>query len=169
MSTAFSLLVQVQSSQDYDTSSASNYDWTGTYPQPRSCREDGAAKFDCKYFSCSCACNITENVCDYNRCCDLDCSDNAISRFEALDACSFEGNATDSYPVRYSSLDLERVNPRGSDLGCEPTAQEAVGSVSCVEVKNAVHKGLYYTTVDLQDSAIFTTSNGQKDYDYSID
>jgi len=157
VSSAFPLLVQVQSSQYYDTSSASNYHWTGTYPESCACREDGATKFNCEYFSCSCACNVTENVSDYNCCCDPDCSDNTISRFEALDACSFEGNAADSYPVRYSSLDLERVNPRGSELGCRPTAQEAVGSVLCVELKNAVHKGFYYATVDLQDSAMFTT------------
>ncbi len=169
MFSAFLLLVQVQSSQYYDTSSASTYHWTRTYPQSCACREDGATKFNCKYFSCSCACDVTANVCDYNCCCDPDCSDNAISRFEALDACSFEGNAADSYPVCYSSLDLERVNPRGSELGGQSTAQEAVGSALCVEVKNTAHKGFYYTTVDLQDSAIFTTSNGQKDYDYSID
>lgn len=166
---ALLLLVQVRSSQYYDTSTGGSYEWSRAYPQSCACREDGATRYNCKYFGCSCACDVTANVCDYNCCCDPDCSDSAISRFESLGACSFEGNSASSYPVCYSSLDLERVNPRGSELGGQSTAQEAVGRALCVEVKNTAHKGFYYTTVELQDSAIFTTSNGQKDFDYSID
>ncbi len=60
-----------------DTSDA--YQWTNQYPQSCTCIETGVSPSDCKLFQCKCACDVTAGKCDYNCCCDPDCTSDQVN------------------------------------------------------------------------------------------
>ena len=74
---------------------------------------------------------MTAAICDYNCCCDPDCSSSQKSRFDTLDVCSFEGAEPDETEYCYSSRDLYAVNPR-SPMGGDRVITSAVGDALCV-------------------------------------
>lgn len=127
--------------------------------------EGGVSSSNCDYFQCVCACDLTAAMCDYNCCCDPDCSSAEISRFEDNNACAFEGYSLATQELCYSSTQLYKVNP-ASPLSGTPTSKQALGEALCVEKVNAASGGYYYTDTAVQSSTIFTESAGQKDYDY---
>ena len=48
------------------------------YPQSCTCVVSGALKKTCELFKCTCTCDLTAQVCDFNCCCDPDCSDDQV-------------------------------------------------------------------------------------------
>lgn len=45
-----------------------------SYPQSCECSENGVLPTNCELFKCKCTCDITAGSCDYNCCCDPDCT-----------------------------------------------------------------------------------------------
>ena len=50
-----------------------------SFPQSCSCMENDVTKNSCNYFHCTCTSDITAGKCDYNSCCDPDCSADQVS------------------------------------------------------------------------------------------
>ena len=48
------------------------------YPQSCSCAENGVRRNACNLFKCNCLCDITAGKCDFNCCCDPDCSTDQV-------------------------------------------------------------------------------------------
>lgn len=119
----------------------------------------------CQLFQCNCICDVTAGQCDYNCCCDPDCSADQISRFTALNACSTETYSPSNVQQCYSSLQLQSVNPR-TPMGGNPTARVAVGDALCVVQQNNVQERFYYQDIALQPASVFSTAQGTKDYSY---
>ena len=129
--------------------------------------EDGVTDADCDLFQCQCGCDLTAGRCDYNCCCDPDCSEAQKSRFSDQ-GCAYEGYADKTVPLCYNSLELYAVNPR-SPLSGEDTASLAVGDALCIEKYNYATSGDYYSETATQSADIFTSSGGQRDYSYGDD
>ena len=55
------------------------YTWGYSYPQSCQCTETGVALTECTMFKCGCVCDVTAGKCDYNCCCDPDCSSDQVS------------------------------------------------------------------------------------------
>lgn len=124
---------------------------------------------NCDLFQCTCACDLQAGVCDYNCCCDPDCSTAQKSRFgSSSGGCDAEGYVDTTTPLCYNSLELYSVNPR-TPLSGEPTSRQAVGDALCIEKYNFATAGDYYSDVDTQSSDIFTTTYATKDYSYGDD
>lgn len=147
------------------TPSTDAYEWPRSYPQSCQCKEDGVTIKTCSIWQCTCACDLQAAICDYNCCCDPDCSDSQVNRFSDLDACLPEGYGSDTTQYCYSSLQLQRINPR-TPLSGQATSMNAVGSALCVEKKNTPSKAEYYTDTDTTDYSVFSTDSGKKDYYY---
>lgn len=49
------------------------------YPQSCSCAKDGVRRDNCDLFKCNCLCDVTAGKCDFNCCCDPDCSADQVS------------------------------------------------------------------------------------------
>ena len=141
------------------------YTWDYNYPQACSCKETGVPLSQCSLYKCDCICDVTAGKCDYNCCCDPDCSDAQISRFSDAGGCSVAGvAATTEYC--YDSTHLAKINPR-STLSGQPTSISAVSNALCVSKKNIASANEYYTDTSVEDSTVvFKTSSGTKDYDY---
>eukprot|EP01035_Chromulina_nebulosa_P017563 gene17563-23129_t len=160
-----SIICKLYSSSYYSIDTSEIYKWKGAYPQSCICKENGATLATCSLFECTCLCDLTAAVCDYNCCCDPDCSSYQIARFKTLDVCSTEGIEGDTTTLCYSSSDLTKINPR-VPLSGENTATQAVSEALCVVKTNYAFKNDYYTNIGLQSEAIFNTNNGQKTYSY---
>lgn len=153
----------------YSIDSTQVYSYSNGYPAACSCMEDGVTDANCDVFQCTCACDIQAGVCDYNCCCDPDCSSAQQSRFADTSAgCDAEGYVDTTTPLCYNSLELYAVNPR-TPLSGEPTSRQAVGDALCIEKYNFATAGDYYTDVDTQSSDIFTSTYATKDYNYGDD
>lgn len=79
-----SVTITSGSSSTYDILPADKYTWDKSYPQSCECKQDGATKSTCDYFACTCACDITAGVCDYNCCCDVDCTGKFLSIYPCI-------------------------------------------------------------------------------------
>jgi hypothetical protein len=88
-------------------------------------------KSTCNLYKCGCTCDVKAGFCDYNCCCDPDCSTDQVSRMQSLGACSSEGASPDTTQYCYSSKELYAVNPR-SPMGGENVIRAAVGDALCV-------------------------------------
>jgi tectonic-1/3 len=151
----------------YDASTTESYTWGNDYPQGCKCVAQSSDGSSCRFFKCSCNCDVTAGRCNYGCCCDPDCTSDQIDRFQSLDTCLYEGgSATDSITYCYSSADLYAVNPRGPLAGT-PTATEAISRALCVEKKNYVFPSQFYDDTTVQASSIFKTNNGEKEYSYT--
>ena len=149
----------------YQLNPSSAYTWPGGYPQSCRCAQNLVRRDQCTVFDCTCICDVTALQCDYNCCCDPDCSTDQISRFNSLGICSIATYSPSTIQNCYSSLQLQSVNPR-TPMGGNPTARTAVGDALCVVQQNNVQESFYYTDTKLQPSSVFTTSQGSKDYSY---
>ena len=64
------------------------FDWQHVYTNhgrmPQSCKCSAASVSDssCKVFDCDCSCDLTAGSCDHNCCCDPDCLDMELTRFQ---------------------------------------------------------------------------------------
>ena len=151
--------------QYYYQGSSSTYKWPRSYPQSCQCKEDGVTIKTCSIWQCTCACDLQAAVCDYNCCCDPDCSDSQIARFSDLDSCLPEGYGSDTTQYCYSSLELQKINPR-PPLSGQATSMNAVGSALCVDKKNTPSNEEYYTDTATTDYSVFSTDSGKKSYYY---
>ncbi|KAJ1423920.1 hypothetical protein B484DRAFT_420549 [Ochromonadaceae sp. CCMP2298] len=152
----------------YSLDSDDIYTWNRGYPQSCECAVSGAKKTDCSLFRCLCTCDVTAAVCDFNCCCDPDCSTAQTERFNSLGACEYEGFESSTIQHCYSSSQLYGINPR-SPLGGESTAQTAVGQALCVEEKNSQIAEDFFAEAPVINSAVFDTTAGQKSYSYTED
>eukprot|EP00605_Chrysophyceae_sp_TOSAG23-4_P000774 GSChrysophyteH1.ASY1.ANO1.863.1 assembled CDS len=139
--------------------------YTRGYPIACACAEDGVTTAECDLFQCTCSCDVTAGVCDYNCCCDPDCSADQKSRFAAV-GCASEGYTPDKIDLCYDSLELYKINPK-LPLGGQPTASAAVGGALCVEKYNGATEVDYFKDTDVQSADIFTVSAGKKSYYYA--
>ena len=57
-----------------DNGNNSAYSWGFPFPQSCTCSETGVPLSTCELFKCDCICDVTAGKCDYNCCCDPDCS-----------------------------------------------------------------------------------------------
>lgn len=127
-----------------DTGDNAAYSWGYAYPQSCTCAETGVALSKCDLFKCDCICDITAGKCDYNCCCDPDCSVDQVSRFKTLNSCAVEG-ISDTTQYCYSTEHLSKINPRkdGQDgfiLSGQTSAQAGVHEALCIEKKNIATK-----------------------------
>ena len=78
-------------------------------PPSCACRKSGDSDAECVQFDCSCLCDLTAGtspesqgcpsnvcnlslgMCDFNCCCDDECSQEQKNRFDVLNACIYEG------------------------------------------------------------------------------
>lgn len=127
--------------------------------------QNGILEVNCELFQCTCTCDITAGQCDYDCCCDPDCSADQISRFQTIDACLPEGLQDTQVQMCYSSVELATINPK-LPLSGKPTAQSAVGDALCVYKYNAAMKEEYYLKSSLQSSDVFFQPEGQKRFSY---
>ena len=103
-------------------------------------------------------------MCDYNCCCDPDCSDAQKSRFSEV-GCADQGSTPKKTQLCYDSVDLYKINPR-LPLGGEPTVEASVGGALCVEKYNGATELEYFKDTAVQTADIFTVTAGKKDYNY---
>jgi hypothetical protein len=134
------------------------------YPIACACAEDGVTTEECNLFQCACSCDVTSGVCDYNCCCDPDCSAEQKTRFAEV-GCAAEGYSPDKTQLCYDSLELYKINPK-LPLGGEPTTEASVGGALCVEKYNGATEIDYFTDTSVQSTDIFTVAAGKKDYYY---
>jgi len=107
---------------------------------------------------------VTAGVCDYNCCCDPDCSASQTARFGEV-GCTAEGFSPSKTQFCYSSLELYKVNPK-LPLGGQPTAEASVGGALCVEKYNGATEIQYFTDTAVQPNTIFNGASGKKAYNY---
>lgn len=154
---------------DFYSASASSqvYQWSSEYPQSCSCAETNTPSSSCSLFKCDCTCDMTAGKCDYNCCCDPDCSSSQIARFKSLGICAPQGGTPDTTRLCYKSLELAAVNPK-VPMGGESAIEVAVGQVLCVEQMNTFLAGEFYEDVDVQNpSTIFALPAGSKTHTYT--
>jgi len=149
----------------YDTVAADAYTWTYSAPQGCTCVESGVSLTDCDLFKCTCACDVTAGKCDYNCCCDPDCSSDQISRFRSLGVCSAERHEEDSLTYCYSDLELSSINHRATIKDAQ-SVSAALSDALCIEAKNYNYEGEFYDNTAATTSSIFATSSGQKEFNY---
>lgn len=148
-------------------SSQQSYTWNRLYPQSCECVEGAVAKTECDLYKCTCTCDVTAGVCDYNCCCDPDCSIDQMDRFQFLDVCSFERVDADTTTYCYSSTELYGVNPR-PPMGGQSSAQEALGQALCVVKTNYAYEGQFFDSDNtaVVANTVFDESAGEKPYSY---
>lgn len=151
----------------YHNGASTAYNWGYPYPQSCSCAESGVPLSQCSIFKCQCICDVTAGKCDYNCCCDPDCSSSQINRFNSLGVCSTEG-VTTSEQLCYDTATLVKVNPRSplSAAQEQSTAASGVSQALCIEKKNVASKNEFYQDTAVESSTIFAESAGQKTYEY---
>ncbi|KAG5192032.1 hypothetical protein JKP88DRAFT_204591 [Tribonema minus] len=140
---------------------AAKYTWSAQYPQSCTCELNVDANSACPLFNCDCICDITAGKCDYNCCCDQECSNDQIARFQALDTCLPEGPGPSSTVYCYDKGQLVSVNPWGP-LSAADTAQAALDNLLCVQKDNSPSKGQFYEDPGLLSAAAISTAEGTK-------
>lgn len=142
------------------------YTWGRPYPQSCQCVVSGAAKVSCEQFKCSCTCDLTAGKCDYNCCCDPDCSAQQVKRFTTLNACEFNGEVANSTVFCYDDNTLYGVNPKTPLGSAAPPLQSAVANALCVTKINNYFAGDYYGISPIVSSTVFNTADGKKAFNY---
>jgi hypothetical protein len=136
-----------------DTGDYASYSWGFPYPQSCSCAETGVSLSSCELFKCDCICDVTAGKCDYNCCCDPDCTADQVSRFKDLNSCAAEGTG-DTTQYCYSSEHLSKINPReeGQDgfiLSGQTSAQAGLHGALCIAKKNVAAKVSLHVSICL--------------------
>lgn len=153
----------------YAIPTTDKYEWERAYPQGCECVESGANLEDCDLFKCTCACDITAAKCDYNCCCDPDCSSHQKERFKDLDTCSEERHEPNNIRMCYSDVELSKIVHRG-EIKDTDVAEAAVTDALCVQTKNLYFEGEFHENTGVKSStAIFDQSRGKKKYAYNDD
>ncbi|CAM9640361.1 unnamed protein product, partial [Phaeothamnion confervicola] len=172
---AFAMAPTLLRAQFYDCGASSGdwpvdepslaYSWTAMVPQSCECAEVGVKSSSCDLYTCSCTCDVTAGKCDYNCCCDPECSSEEVARFTALDACLPDGTSPTTTVMCYDKGQLREVNPHG-ELQDGTTAQQATDGLLCVQFDNSESKGDYYADPGDQSSSALFEQAGEPDYAY---
>jgi len=111
-------------------------------------------------FYCDCECDLNAGICDYNCCCDPDCSAQDIARFESSAFGCIHGENEPEFQQCYNA---EAVNDRYS---METTVEDGL---LCVSANNADIHGTYLNDVGNFEgnTAIFDEPSGQKEFSYT--
>ncbi len=72
-------VIATTSDKFYDLSNQPGYMWDRVYPQSCECAESGVSLSSCDLFKCKCICDVTAGKCDFNCCCDPDCTSDQVS------------------------------------------------------------------------------------------
>ena len=147
------------------------FDWADVYslerkmPQGCTCAAGGVSKSNCKVFDCGCTCDLTAGGCDYNCCCDPDCTDAEVSRFEASEAGCILHEEEPDFQKCYN---VEGINER-YPMAYTGTARGSIDQLLCVAIDNSDVKGNYYEDPGIyeDDSTVFDDDRGQKIYAYT--
>lgn len=153
-------------SEYYQYAPGNVYSWGKSFPQGCECVESGASLSNCDIFRCTCACDLTAGKCDYNCCCDPDCTAEQTNRFTDLGVCSLERYTSDGLRYCYDDTELSKINHRAS-IKENDAAEAAFSDVLCIEVKNRYYEGEFYDNTALKPSSVFDTSLGKKDHEYT--
>jgi tectonic-1/3 len=132
-----------QSATPWTVTDALAYTWPAQQPQGCSCELNSQAGDPCPLFDCGCVCNLSAGKCDYNCCCDPECTAEQTTRFKALGACLPEGPGPSSVVKCYEKGQLVGVHPR-APLTSANTAQTALDNLLCVQYDNSAGKGQFY-------------------------
>ena len=136
-------------------------------PPSCECRKTGDTDDDCELFECSCVCDLTAGACDYNCCCDEECSAAQRSRFEDLDSCVAEGPVDEEITKCYTTKEVDSVNPK-FPMSAKGTAKSSVDRFLCVRYDNSDLRGEFYDDPGMPSDDIFDDTDSQKDYDYPL-
>lgn len=116
-------------------------------------------------FDCSCTCDLTAGLCDYNCCCDHECTAAEITAFRESEAgCLPEGPEEATVTM---CTEADRLNER-FPLTYTGTAEESARRLLCVAYDNSDVKGTFFEDPgDFEgDASVFTEDKGTKDYSY---
>eukprot|EP00618_Florenciella_parvula_P017385 CAMPEP_0119503752 /NCGR_PEP_ID=MMETSP1344-20130328/24819_1 /TAXON_ID=236787 /ORGANISM="Florenciella parvula, Strain CCMP2471" /LENGTH=703 /DNA_ID=CAMNT_0007540073 /DNA_START=55 /DNA_END=2166 /DNA_ORIENTATION=- len=150
----------------YSVNTADAYALDRKLPHGCKCKESGVSDANCDLFECSCACDMTAGQCDWNCCCDRECTDDQVARFEAIDSCLPEGAASHEITKCYNDAELETINPR-YPMTTKKSLDSAVDDMMCIVYDNSDVKGEFYDDPGYpSSSSIFDESAGSKSYDY---
>lgn len=150
----------------YTVDATDAYQLDRKLPHGCKCKESGVSDVNCDLFECSCTCDLTAGQCDWNCCCDRECTDDQVARFESIDACLPEGGASHTVEQCYNENELETINPR-YPMTTKRSLDSAVDGMMCVVYDNSDVKGDFYDDPGYpSSSSIFDQSAGSKAYDY---
>mmetsp|Transcript_14442 Transcript_14442/g.47209 ORF Transcript_14442/g.47209 Transcript_14442/m.47209 type:complete len:250 (-) Transcript_14442:1743-2492(-) len=135
-------------------------------PPSCACRKSGDSDAECVQFDCSCLCDLTAGMCDFNCCCDDECSQEQKNRFDVLNACIHEGQFDRELIKCYSTKEVDRVNPK-FPLAAKSLARGSVDRMLCVRYDNSDFQGEFYHDPGLPGSSSFESTFGQNEYDYA--
>jgi len=134
-------------------------------PQSCTCMNSQATESSCTEFECECTCDLTAGLCDYNCCCDPDCSVGEVTRFqESEDGCLPEGPARS---VMTMCTDVERVNER-YPMTYTGTVDKQTSPFLCVAYDNSDIKGIFHNDPGTfeGDTTVFDDSRVDSPYAY---
>uniref|UniRef100_A0A7S3K434 Tectonic domain-containing protein n=1 Tax=Aureoumbra lagunensis TaxID=44058 RepID=A0A7S3K434_9STRA len=135
-------------------------------PPSCTCRKTGDTDDECTMFECTCICDLTAGACDYNCCCDDDCTQDEKERFENLNDCLPEGPVDDEITKCYTTKQVDKINAK-FPMTAKGTAKSSVDRALCVRYDNSDLRGEFFDDPGYPDSLdIFDESQGQKNYDY---
>jgi hypothetical protein len=140
------------------------YNLNSKMPQGCKCEKKSSLASECTHFDCDCTCDLTAGSCDYNCCCDPDCSVSEVLRFEESDyGCILKDNE----PEFQQCYDVERVNER-YNMEYAGTSRQAIDELLCVESNSADVKGTYFSDPGSfeGDNSIFGEVAGEKEFNY---
>ncbi len=159
-------VMDCNSNPSWDVASAEPYTWEFPYPQGCNCQQAGVSAKKCTYFSCGCTCDLTAGACDANCCCDPECSEEAVKRFEELGNCLSDGSLPDSMTTCFSKSSLNSINPK-FPLKPSDTAMAALDGLLCVEYDNSVSRGGFTEDPSPLTGAALTSSSAYAPFTYT--
>uniref|UniRef100_A0A7S1TPI6 Tectonic domain-containing protein n=1 Tax=Phaeomonas parva TaxID=124430 RepID=A0A7S1TPI6_9STRA len=149
----------------YAMDTALFYQEDSLLPPSCTCQESFVGYSSCTKFECECTCDLNAGMCDYNCCCDTECSTEQIARFEELGACLPEGPADSVITECASTEDLAEINP-SFPLRVKDTADQSLDQMLCVQTDNSELKGEFFADPGSPSASVFDSDDGSKDYSY---
>jgi len=133
-------------------------------PQGCTCAKSSSSDSECNVFDCECTCDMSAGACDPNCCCDPDCLEVEVSRFEDSDIGCLLGERDPGFQQCYNA---EGVNERYS-TEVTGTSRQALDELLCVQADNTDIKGEYLADPGNfeGESSIFDEARGQKSFSY---
>ena len=82
ITTFMTVFICISTSTKANNMSLSEWSPTTIMPSGCECQKGGVVPYQCNSFDCDCGCDLTPNSCDLNCCCDEDCTNTEVSRFQ---------------------------------------------------------------------------------------
>mmetsp|Transcript_9666 Transcript_9666/g.20029 ORF Transcript_9666/g.20029 Transcript_9666/m.20029 type:complete len:677 (-) Transcript_9666:44-2074(-) len=110
-------------------------------PPGCTCKRNGASGQQCDQFDCTCQCDLTAGICDFNCCCDVECTEDEVLAFSS---CLDEGN-----PSPMARMCVEGANAfvdinAKYPLSLSDSAEARFHNLLCVEKDNSAVKGTFF-------------------------